>query len=265
MTLAAFQQALCQLIASPELCVDARADAAHFLSQFDLTERERGRLQDIVRQRGMSLNCTLYRSNRITPLYTLLHSTCVVLGDELKDHLDAYWRDAELRDLEFEQEIHRFARFLRPRTSDPLVLEVLDFELALNELRFAPRRRILSEMNGGHDPGYVVHPLVRVVRFEHDPHEVLDALARGEIARNLPRSEFFLVLSAIDAELRAIELSPPDARVLWQMQDEDAPRARADVERLIALGVVCRRPLRSAHPTAVSPSAGGQRPLQPSA
>jgi hypothetical protein len=204
MTLPAFQQALCQLIASPELCVDAREDASPFLSQFDLTERERERLQDIVRQRGMSLNCTLYRSNRITPLYTLLHYTCVVLGDELKGHLDAYWRDAELHDLEFEQEIHRFARFLRERTSDPLVIEVLDFEMALNELRFAPRRRILEEIGESEDgDAYVVHPLVRVVRFEHEPGELLDALARGEVPRDKPRSEFFLVLSAIEPELSA--------------------------------------------------------------
>jgi len=39
----AYQQALCDMIASPELCLRVRRDPAS-LASFDLTERERRRL-----------------------------------------------------------------------------------------------------------------------------------------------------------------------------------------------------------------------------
>jgi len=107
MTLAAFQQALCDLIASPDLSLAARAGTADVFGRYDLSDRERVRLVQIVWQAGMSTNCTLYRSNRVTPIYTLLHHTCFILGDRFKHELDDYWEATELRDLEFKREIER--------------------------------------------------------------------------------------------------------------------------------------------------------------
>ena len=68
MSIAAFQQALCDLIASPRLCRELRAAPDGVLAHYELTERERTRLMQAVRQPGMSTNCTLYRSNRVTPI-----------------------------------------------------------------------------------------------------------------------------------------------------------------------------------------------------
>lgn len=212
MTLLAFQQALCELIASPHLCLEVRGDAEPFLAHYDLTPRERERLREIVWQRGMSVTCSLHRSNRVTPLYTLLHYTCVALGEELQPLLDDYWADAELRDLEFQHEIYRFAAFVKQRTDDPLVRELLEFELAMNELRFAPRRKILEQL-GDEAIDDDRHPLVRVVHFTHSPADVLQALAQGVVPRDLPESESDLVLSAIDDDVRVkdIRVSSPAA------------------------------------------------------
>jgi hypothetical protein len=219
MTLPAFQRALCELIGSPELCLAVRADADEFLSRYDLSARERDRLRDIVWQRGMATNCTLYRSNRVTPIYTLLHYTCVVLGERLKETLDAYWGATDLRDLQFKNEIDRFAGFLRERiargvVTDPLVEDVLDFELAVNELRFAPRRAILSRIEAGGDtvPPPDVHRLTRVVRFRHEPSALLNALAEGRVPSGVPEVETFLLLSVVDGELSVHALDAAAAR-----------------------------------------------------
>jgi hypothetical protein len=218
MTLPAFQRALCELIGSPDACLAVRADGDDFFSGYDLSPRERDRLRDIVWQRGMATSCTLYRSNRVTPIYTLLHYTCRVLGDRLKETLDAYWAATDLRDLQFKSEIERFARFLRERIAqgtlaDPLLEEVLDFELAVNQLRFAPRRAILARIAAGTDVATSpdVPGLTRIVRFRHEPSAVLNALVEGRVPRGLPENETFLLLSIADGELSVHALDPAAA------------------------------------------------------
>jgi hypothetical protein len=227
MTLAAFQRALCELIASPDLCIEVRAGGTAIFDRYELSPRERARLLDIVSQRGMSTNCTLYRSNRVTPVYTLLHYTCLVLGDDLKDTLEHYWAGAALTDLEFKHEIDRFSHFLKARIAtsaivDPFLEEVLDFELAVNGLRFAPRREILRQLGdrcpeaGSLTPG-PLHPLARVVRFRHDPAALLDSLAHDRVPRELPEAEAFLLLSVVGDSLSATALEPGAGRRLWHL------------------------------------------------
>ena len=69
MSVASFQQALCDLIASPSLCRALRSDPDDVMANYELSDRERRRLVEAVWQRGMSTNCSLYRSNRVTPLH----------------------------------------------------------------------------------------------------------------------------------------------------------------------------------------------------
>lgn len=249
MTLAAFQQALCELIRSPDVCLDVRDGDAGFLGRYDLSPRERARLEDIVWQRGMSTNCTLYRMNRVTPIYTLLHYTCLVLGDGLKATLEDYWAASELRDLEFKHEIHRFARFMRERlqtsaSADPFVEEVLEFELAVNELRFAPRRDILARLRmqaaAEGETGPCLHPLVRVTRFRHEPTELLAALAQGRVPRELPEGECFLLLSVVDEDLDARTLDLRLGRALWDVQAGSCAQPDGVLDELAAGGLVLR-------------------------
>ena len=95
-------------IASPQLCLAMRSNPPSVLAGYDLTPREKRRLVAVVNQRGMSTNCTLYRANRLTAIYTLLPLTCVVLGKHLKTELDLYWETHPSRDLQFKQECERF-------------------------------------------------------------------------------------------------------------------------------------------------------------
>jgi len=221
MSVTSFQQALCDLIASPRLCRALRAAPDEVLANYELSARERARLCDVVWQRGMSTNCSLYRANRVTPLYMLLTYTCRSLGDQFRSLLDEFWDAKIYRDGQFSSEVERFAAFLRKRIADgivssPFTAELLEFELKLNALRSAPRKQLLREVKTlpapGPDTPCRIHPLARLVRFHHDPDTLLDAAERNVIASaNIPRRESLLALSLVDGEVRVIQL-PDDIR-----------------------------------------------------
>jgi hypothetical protein len=216
MSLPSFQHALCELIASPRLCLALRADPDAALARYELSARERKRLVEVVRQHGMSTNCTLYRSNRITPIYTLLHYTCLSLGAQFGPLVDQFWDAKEYQDGQFQSEVERFGAFLRQRVADgavssPFAGELLEFELAMNALEFGPRKELLRELASLQPPESDtpcrLHPLARIVRFRHDPSVLLAAAARGAMpAPDLPKHEALVVLSVVDGDLKVVQL-----------------------------------------------------------
>ena len=248
MTLAGFQRALCDLIASPALCLACRDDSGGVLDRYNLTPRERRRIIEVVWQSGMSTNCTIYRSNRVTPLYTLLNLTCFLLGEALAHEVDLFWQSGRSVDAQYGAEIERFGCFLKERLrvgalGDPFLEEVLDFELAAYALQFCPRRQIFRELKRASttskDGAVRLHPLVRVVRFRHDPATVLERLADQALPPyDLPQGEFFVVLSVIDgplemrsvgAELGALLLVLQNGGRHWYSPEEIAPLLEAGV------------------------------------
>jgi hypothetical protein len=249
LTLRAFQVALSELVASPTLCLEVRAGAADFFGRFDLSEIERNRLLEVVWQRGMSVSCSIYRSNRITPIYTLLHFTCLLLADDLKREVEEYWISSELPDLQFKPEIERFSRFLRRRVTagaitNPFVEEILDFELAMNELQFIPRRRILQQIRdtgAGQESGQLqLSPLIRLLRFQHEPFELLEILGREQRPPDeLPRGEFLIVLSAVEERVNMKQLDTKLGEILLRIQTDGACRKPGDeVMELVRAGLV---------------------------
>lgn len=228
MSLAEFQLAMMDLIASPERCLDARWDPVRALARYDLTARERRRVIDAVRQKGMATNCALYRSQRVTPIYTSLHLSCLALANRLETELDEYWRSEEFSDRRFRLEIERFAHFLKRRVAGgalPVAClpELLDFELASNDLRLLPRRRLLAETAGlaasTRDAPARVHPLVRVARFSYDTRSLFAAIAHGDPCDTLPRQESFVVLSVQnDPSPQVLPLERELGAALWELQ-----------------------------------------------
>src|ERR1700749_2449911 len=88
-----FQLAMARLVASPELCRAVLSRGAPALSDFDLSPRELSRLVAVVRQqKGMSACCSLYRMNRVTPLYAQLSNSCALLGDRLSARVEEFWK-----------------------------------------------------------------------------------------------------------------------------------------------------------------------------
>lgn len=249
MSIASFQQALCDLIASPRLCLALRSNPEATLSGYRLSARERTRLTEVVWQRGMSTNCTLYRSNRVTPVYTLLNFTCRALGDQLTALLDEFWEAKEFRDGQFHSEIERFAAFLCRHIADggirsPFAAELLQFELALNALEFAPRKQVLRELAKlaplQPDTPCRLHPLARLVRFRHDPDILLEAAARGVMpSPDMAEEDALVVVSVIgDGGPSILRLADDASRALFDAAATAEPLTPRRAPGLAAAGLL---------------------------
>jgi hypothetical protein len=163
-----FQIALAKLIASPQLCEKALADQDSFFADFVLTEKEKRRLHSVLRQKGISACCSLYRMNRVTPVYTQLSNTCTLLGDELLPVIEGFWEYFSGTSLQFKEEVLEFGSFLMNKIDNgmvkiPFLKEVLQLEIAMNELSYLPEGE------------------TRVLQFEHDIFQLLHSLAGGTL------------------------------------------------------------------------------------
>ena len=118
-----FQQAFADLVASPGFCRDARADPALLHARYDLTDREHARLVGLVNQRGMALNCMLYRANRLAPLALNLNGTCQALGPRLGALLTEYTEAHPNTNVHFYRECDRFCAFIEHKLDEGFELE----------------------------------------------------------------------------------------------------------------------------------------------
>ena len=143
MTLAAYQDALAALVASPPLARRVR-DGDHVpLDTYDLSDRERARLLKVVAQRGMAVNCVLYRSHRATPIATLLPRSCEALGPALGAELDAFWAATPYTLIQYEAEARAFAAFVGERPAGRAVAALLAEEVAALDRRYVPTENVL--------------------------------------------------------------------------------------------------------------------------
>jgi hypothetical protein len=246
-TLSAFQRALSDLVASPQLCLLVRADAQRHLGRYDLSPRERSRLESVVWQRGMSTSCTLYRLNRITPLFTLLPLTCHLLGDSLIEEAELFWRQSGDGHPEFVSEVERFAGFLLRRSaagelSNPHLDEILRLEQAINALHFLPRRSLrqaLATQGSSQGQKIAVNPLVRLLAFRHEPQSLLAALAdrRPPPDPAIP-GEFFVILDATGEDFALKIIDAADAAILQKIEMGLEPGAPERVSALRRIGLI---------------------------
>jgi hypothetical protein len=231
MSLQDFQKAVCDLVASPDLCRVLLRDPQLVLRRYELSQLECRRLVDMVQQRGMSVNCTLYRFNRITPLYTLMPLTSFVLGDRFMPEVERFWESFRETGLRFKQEIDRFGDFLCTRLSkgeidNPLLGETVEFELATNDLRFSQRHRILQDLGPCTDVATAsralrLHPMVKVVSFQHDPSELLRQLKeRRLLLDRLVTGEYWLVIDLLQEELQVRKVDPSLGRLLKAIESQ---------------------------------------------
>jgi hypothetical protein len=242
MSLLGFQRALADMIASPALAVAVGAGHADALDSYELTPRERMRLDVVATQPGMEVSCTLYRANRLTPIVMLLPYTCFILGDRIKAIAERFWMDSPT-DMQFRNEIDSFAGFLRQLVTageldEPLLEEVLEFELATNELRFLPRRELSRDPGLGDGTSIRLHPLVRLVWFSHDPEALLGRLAAAEPPPYaLEAGEFPLVLVAGEDELEVRQVDVRLALLLETLSNGGVTLAAEDAGLLVDEGL----------------------------
>jgi hypothetical protein len=184
-----FQLAFAGLIASPEICYKALAAEDEFFADFDLTAKEKKRLHSVVRQRGISACCSLYRMNRVTPLYSQLSNTCTLLGDQLVPLVEEFWRWFTKPSLQFREEVLEFANFIRAKIDEgrlciPYLKDVLQLEMAMNELSYLPEGEC------------------RFLQFEYDIAATLQAIAAHDLEHvAIPESDLVYKLYIRDHEI----------------------------------------------------------------
>lgn len=187
MSLLAFQRAMADMAASPQLCRRVLDEGEAALAAYDLTPIERQRLCSAVEQRGMRMNIMLYRNGRLSPLVSQLPGTFHLLGYQLREIAEAFWVENPKVPRGVIGEIRRFAAFLRRRIAegalpDPLLAEVLEWEMETYELALLPPERTLQSIRAAAaqarpDAPLRPHPLVGVARFSREPFTVMRALA----------------------------------------------------------------------------------------
>jgi hypothetical protein len=177
------------------------------------------------------------RLDRSSPIHALLPYSCLALGGRLDGELSTFWKSVGFADLAFEAVIERFAHFLKRRVENGTVRiyflpELLDFELAMRELRFLPRGPYLfeagPEAGGPREPQVLVqrgahlelHPLMRVSRFPCDALALFETLAHDDcIDCNVRSHETFLLLSVLrDPVPEVLHVPPAVGRKLWALQ-----------------------------------------------
>jgi hypothetical protein len=110
--LAAFQQAMADLVASPPMC-EALRRSRSVLCEYDLNDLEADRLAAMVALPAMAANCMVYRSNRLTPIAVNFPRTCALVGPDLRNIVDQFWTCCPTQPfVHFLIEARRFAEFL---------------------------------------------------------------------------------------------------------------------------------------------------------
>ena len=206
MALASFQRALFDLIAQPALCMQAKENPGILSDRYELTPKEFSRLNSVIRQKGMATNCTLYRINRVTPLYTLLPYTCKLLGNDLLPLLIAFWEKNGRTNLQFKDEVLLFAQYLQTAivkgaVQIPFLEEILNFEDKINELRYQKEESEPHEISSI----YTLNPVIRIVRFRHHPQTLFDLLTSDEpvtaATSAVPAGQYYLLLEQTGDEI----------------------------------------------------------------
>lgn len=246
MSLAAFQRAMADMAASPALLGRIQEDADAALAAYALTEVERRRVASAAGQRGMRVNCMLYRSNRLSPLVSQLPNTILLLGGGLRAAADGYWAENPVLERNAPTEVRRFAAFVQRRAAEgtiaePLVPQVLAWEMTVYELALLPRLRTLAETAEAAArtaPGgpLRLHPLVGVSAFTREPAALLRAMwgRRRPPYDDIAHGEYHL-LSDLRGERRSfLPVDAATAAALAAVRDGapiDAEMAAALIER----------------------------------
>ncbi len=200
MALAVYQEVLCRMVADSEYRALIAANPLETLQALDLTGLERLRLSTIARHRGLAVSGAIHRANRLLPLDHTLPFTCFLLGTQLRNLVDRYWKEHPAENLQLPAECERFGQYLAAaitagRATGPYLAEVLAFERAATELRFfaddgGPRRDPRNSMSR-----------VRVVPFHHHPVPLLEALSQRHLPPpDLETGDFQLLIDCRSGE-----------------------------------------------------------------
>lgn len=205
MSLQGFQQALSDLVMSSALRARVVEDPAGTLSAYDLSDKERRRLQILAGDARMRTGTLLHRSFRLSMLSNTVPRTCRALGAKaIRELVHAYWAEGPPRSMQYVKEAQRFADFARARLRDgsfrhDFLEEVLETELAQLTLARSGTALEPGEREVPEELASVrvrLHPACRVIPWRHDPDAVLAALDAGRPLEGFAEEEDYLLVAA---------------------------------------------------------------------
>ena len=180
---------------NPALAASVLRSGVPGLSGYVLTPIEQARLTAVVRQPGMSVNCTLARANRFAPIADAFPLTCSLLKPLLRPLLDELWSDHRPDSYQLAGEVDAFSAFLQRKLSrgelnHPYAEEVFRYECAawaliqtLQSSEFSPAHNSELEKSV-------------TVRFAHDPHALVPSLERDDTPPpDLPVGDYLVRLT----------------------------------------------------------------------
>lgn len=201
MTLHGFQQALSELVLSPDLRSQVVDQGTEVLTAFDLDPREKRRLLAIARQPGLNTGVLIHRSFRLSTVVRSLPRTCRLLGDRLSDLVHEYWREHLPLHFNFVWESCRFARYLRGlqqagSLAEPWLHDVLRIDLASMALQrgLKPEEVELDPQPGGADLAAAPTDDRIELACRHDPRILLTD-PDAETPPSAPRGNYRLIIS----------------------------------------------------------------------
>jgi hypothetical protein len=190
MSLQGFQQVIVDLTLAPKTIRRLLGGDLSPLDSYDLTEPECQRVLDVIRQPGMSVNCSIARGNRFEAIGELFPMTCVLLEPILRELLDELWEDFRPTNYQFAGEEDAFTSIvLRKMAAGDLPIEYLDEIFAYESLCADLARRMRNQT----DPGQEFDALVE---FHHPPDLLLPPLSELKAPpAGLPRGLYRALLT----------------------------------------------------------------------
>lgn len=111
-SLDSFYVALAAMTRDSELVRRVRRGDDEWLASFDLSPIERERVQQMARDDGMEVLCSLYRANRLTALLRTVPTLVETLGDGLGEIVTEFWRQTPRVDMQWRTEAVAFCDFI---------------------------------------------------------------------------------------------------------------------------------------------------------
>ena len=236
MSLKSFQEALAEIITSPQIGNTYHKDPALLDQKYTLTEKERGRLLGMIQQKGMRINYMLYQMNRLTPLTMLMPYSLKILHPQLMSVLHQFWAAYPKTSFQFVDELSFFSSFLKEKIAEgvldlPYLEDVICVEDAINDIRFSTR-----ENSDANDEFYTLHPSARVVYMEHEADLLVKTMVTYDSSLPLPavpKAEGYYVLH-YNGRLTTYPLDTAAALSLLDKQPvEDVPDELVEMGLLI--------------------------------
>lgn len=234
MSLRSFQEALAEIITSPQIGRAYNDNPALLDQKYTLSERERNRLIGMIQQKGMRTNYMLYQMNRLTPLSMFMAYTLKILHPQLMNVLHQFWAAYPKTSFQFKDEVATFSSFLQEKIAGgslrlPYLEDVLKVDDAINNIRFET-----DGNSAANDEFYTLHPSARIVYLEHDAQLLIETMVVYDATQPpvLPEAPGYYVLY-FNGRLKAYPVDAPAAEALLDRQPvEDVP------DDLVEIGVL---------------------------